>query len=120
MPKRDRRPGPTSNDVEIQRIKARYDLWKLIVVGVFAVLGILALALPIDLLQPMVNAVAGHTTDIKVDGPLEGATGLSVVVNIGQFARGKGRKREVQRLRDRADRLEIRLGLSPLEEPTGE
>jgi hypothetical protein len=98
--------GQLVRDPEFVRIAARYDLYKQIVrIGY-----ILASALPIWAMVPIAQAFAGHQTNLTVTI----TAGITVTAILGggnawQYVVGRGRRRELQRIRERLSTLEEEL-----------
>jgi hypothetical protein len=49
---------------------------------------------------------------VSLSVPITVGLGLSVVVNLGQHIKGRSRKSELKRLRERAEKYETELGVS--------
>lgn len=92
-----------TSDPEFVRIAARYDLYKQIVrIGY-----ILASAVPIWAMVPIAQAFAGHQTNLTVT-ITAGITATAILGggNAWQYVVGRGRRKELQRLRERISKLE--------------
>lgn len=96
----------TEQDVALAEVerKARRDL--VVAYGFVAVAVVAASWLPITALEGVVEPLAGETTSVDVNVIVSVAISLSLVVNVLQYVKGRSQRRELKRLRERADRLE--------------
>lgn len=77
--------------------------------GVFALLAILASALPLYVFGQVVEPFAGRKTVFQANVALSASVSISLVVNGLQFMKGQQRKSELKRLRRRITELEDRI-----------
>lgn len=94
------------------RLQQRGEAWRTLTRGGSAALCIAASALPLWMIQGIIEPLAGKTTVINAGIPLKVSIGASLVVNLAQYIRGTGRKRTIKRLRGRIDEFEQQFNLS--------
>jgi hypothetical protein len=66
----------------------------------------LAVALPLYMVQGIVKPFAGHKTDVHASAAITVGISISVVLNGLQWLKDRSQKRELKRLRRRAEELE--------------
>lgn len=97
---------PVASQQDAVRIGARYELYRRLTWAVY----ILVAAVPIHEMVPIANAFAGRQTNVTVT--VTASIALSATLAVGnalQWWRGRGQRRELQRLRDRVSTLEGEL-----------
>lgn len=99
-------------DFEIAKVESKADLWRVVAYGVVAALCIAASALPLWMMHGIIQPLAGKSTTVSLSVPITVGLGLSVVANLGQHIKGRSRKSELKRLRERAEKYEAELGVS--------
>lgn len=96
-------PVEVPADPELARIATRYDLYKRLI----PVLYIVVSAVPIWAMIPIAQALAGRQTNLTVT--LTAGITVSAILgggNAWQYVVGRGRRAEIQRLRQRVSKLE--------------
>jgi hypothetical protein len=101
--------GPNKWDVEMQRLLNRREVGRIRAYGLVVALCIAASALPLWMVQGIVRPLAGKTTHIDASIAISVAITISVVVNGLQWLKDRSQKRELRRLRRRAEELEKAL-----------
>jgi hypothetical protein len=91
----------TKHDVALAEVHGKWTRNVALARGFIVVLGIAASALPLWALQGIVEPLAGHTTKVDVNIVVSIALSLSVVINGLQYVKGRSRRSELQRQRER-------------------
>jgi hypothetical protein len=99
-------------DLEIAKVENKTALWQVFAYGVVVALCVAASALPLWMMHGIIQPLAGKTTNVSLNVPISIGLGLSVVVNIGQHIKGRSRKSELKRQRERAEKYEVDLGVT--------
>jgi type IV secretory pathway TrbD component len=100
------RKSPTKHDVALAEIARKARREAILFRGLVAVAVILALYLPISALQGIVEPLAGKTTKVDVNVVVSIAVALSLALNGFQYLKGRSRRNELKRQRDRIKTLE--------------
>jgi hypothetical protein len=86
--------------------------------GLIMVLGVIgiicALWVPLQAIQPMVDALAGENTSVSLKGVATVSLSVTLAGVVGLFAQGikiRRQRREIERLRARVELLQEQLGL---------
>ena len=95
--------------VELLEMRSSHELKVLVAKGFFGLAGLAVASYPLRIVSDMVRPFAGVSTNLDVNVTLSIVVTVSVVANIAQWARGRARKQELKRLRNRVDDLEGRL-----------
>lgn len=98
---------------EVAEIATRHDLQRTGLRGAVWVAGIVASWVPISAVREIVVPFAGKNTDINVNivVGISITLAFSLAANIVMWVRGRQRVREINRQRERADRLETDQGI---------
>lgn len=97
------------NDVEIVRIKSRHQTIGQVTSGIAGSAMIISVAVPLFALSKIIEPLAGQTTVFEANLALSTIAGVSLALNAGMILKGRSRKEELQRLRERIGSLEARL-----------
>jgi len=103
----------SKNDVEIERIRQIYAFRRHVASSIAVVCGVLALSLPIYCVYLIFKEVAGKTTSVSIGMAVTGSlvVGGSLFSALGTWARGRGQRKELLRLRKRCEEFEKERGL---------
>jgi hypothetical protein len=96
--------------LDLARIHERYRLLRWLVVSLGVAVAIVSTRVPLEAARPMVEAVAGKQTDVRLllTASLSIAVALTATAAF-TVARIQGQKKEITRLRKRVTELEERL-----------
>lgn len=113
MPRSMVKVAKTTNkwDFEIAKIQSKMEFWRIVAYGGVMVACIVASALPLWMIHGIIQPLAGKKTEVDLSVPVTFALSVSVVVNIAQHLKGRSRKTEIQRQRERAERHEWDAGI---------
>jgi hypothetical protein len=103
--------GATRWDVELVRAQTRGQALLIATSRGAWVLCIAATALPIWMMQGVIEPLAGKTTSIEANLPITLVMSASIVFNIAQAAINFVRRKSFRELRGQKDALEDKLGL---------
>lgn len=103
--------GPTRWDVELVRTQMRGQALLVATTRGAWVLCIAATALPIWMMQGVIEPLAGKTTNIEANLPITLVMSASVVFNVAQAVFSLVRRKSFRLLRSEKDTLEEKLGL---------
>lgn len=115
-----RQQQPTKRDIE--QLRARADLaqanasverWRHIGPAMQGTLWICSLAVPLLALRSVMEPLAGKTTVVNANIVISITIAISIAVNIGQFIKSSSQRAEIQRMRERSQRLEGESGQLP-------
>jgi hypothetical protein len=104
--------APTKRDVEMARLRLRHRLGTTIAWVIGAVLALLAGAVPLLVVEQIIEHLAGETTTIKTDVLLAGSLVLNIPAALiagSSCWKSRSQKKELVRLRARAELLEEQL-----------
>lgn len=96
-------------DVEIQRLASRGEMWRILANGLVIGSWIAASALPLWMVQGIIEPLAGKTTEINATLIASVGVSVSIAVNVAQGMLGQSRKHELRRLRKRVEQFEPQL-----------
>lgn len=100
------RRGPTKHDVALAEIQRKASREAIIARGVVVVAVVLASYFPIVALQGIIEPLAGETTKVDVNVVASISLALSLVLNGFQFLKGRSRRNELKRQRNRLSGFE--------------
>lgn len=110
----------SSDDVKMAQILHRHTLLMAVVDRCGKIGMILAFAVPLWFMQPMVNDLAGKTTNINAVMTASLAINAALAGgNIIQYSRRRSQGQEIRRQRDRSDMLESQVR-QPIDEKIAE
>lgn len=98
-------------DFEIAKIQSKTELWRVVAYGGVVVACLATSALPLWMIHGIIQPLAGKKTEVDLSVPVTFALGLSIVVNLGQHIKGRSRRAEIKRQRERAERHEWEAGI---------
>jgi hypothetical protein len=101
--------SPNKWDVEMERLRGRREIRRILAYGGVAALCIMATALPLWMVQGIIKPLAGHRTVVDANLVISIGVAVSLVVNGLQWLKDLSQKRELKRLRKRAEELEPKL-----------
>lgn len=103
---RQRTREPGKREIELAKIRSRAETAQIVARGVVYVFCILSCAVPLLALSQVVEPLAGKETVVNANIVISISLMLSVAVNGLQYAKGRSRKGEIERLRAREADLE--------------
>jgi hypothetical protein len=112
-PKPSGQPKATNKwDFEIAKMQGKTDVLRTLVYGIIVALCIAAAALPLWMMHGIIQPLAGKKTEVSLNLPITIALGISVVANLAQHVKGRSRRGELKRQRERAEKYEVDLGVT--------
>jgi hypothetical protein len=93
------------------RVRARADVWRTLTKGLAIATVVAAAALPLWMIQKIIEPLAGKSTLVRADVPLKIGIAISLGFNLLQVIQGSVRKRTIKRQREQLDKAEIEFGV---------
>jgi hypothetical protein len=101
----------SKHEVELAKLKVtqRAKIGLVLAYGLVIVVALVASTLPINAMENVITPLAGRETKVDLNVALTVSVALSLMLNAGQFGKGRSRRTELQRARERENRLEDRV-----------